>query len=230
MGDDVKLEVKSFDTESGFDYLTVNGEKYDGSGGPYRGQGSGNIHDVQTVSGEITWYTDYSVTRSGWTVCGQTVKDDGENRGLQYYPAMYFVDKKYNGLPMTCTGTVVGSPIYFKSYHLCAAACDAALQSCVGFSYFPTGHTKPNLCFLFSSFESGTYYTGCDKKDKKDKKGSFLDKSNATKTDQPIAEEPTFPVCVAKLEKFLGTTLKPDPSGKCKQCMTKLTKADRCWE
>jgi len=36
--------------------------------------------------------------------------------------------------------------------------------------------------------------------------------------------------CMAKLSKFEGTTLKPDPSGKCKQCMKKLVKAQRCYE
>jgi len=35
--------------------------------------------------------------------------------------------------------------------------------------------------------------------------------------------------CMAKLSKFEGTTLKPDPSGKCKQCMKKLVKAQRCY-
>jgi len=36
--------------------------------------------------------------------------------------------------------------------------------------------------------------------------------------------------CMAKLSKFEGTTLKPDPSGKCKQCMKKLVNAQRCYE
>lgn len=36
--------------------------------------------------------------------------------------------------------------------------------------------------------------------------------------------------CMAKLSKFEGTTLKPNPSGKCKQCMKKLVNAQRCYE
>jgi len=36
--------------------------------------------------------------------------------------------------------------------------------------------------------------------------------------------------CYAKLSRFEGTTLKPDGSGKCKQCLKKFTKADRCWK
>jgi len=35
--------------------------------------------------------------------------------------------------------------------------------------------------------------------------------------------------CYAKLSRFEGTTLKPDGSGKCKECLKKATKADRCW-
>merc|ERR1719235_2898685 len=35
--------------------------------------------------------------------------------------------------------------------------------------------------------------------------------------------------CVAKLSEFDGTTLKPDKSGKCKQCLKGLVEADRCY-
>ena len=139
---------------------------------------------------------------------------------------MYFVDKEYVDVPMTCTGTIVEEPIYFKNYHGCAAACDARNQKCVGFSYFPTTKDKANLCFLFSSFTNGQYYTGCDGPLKK----SFLQVNTTTNVDKPITEEPTHPICVAKLSKFVGTTLKPNEEGKCKQCFRELTKADRCWD
>jgi len=52
----------------------------------------------------------------------------------------------------------------------------------------------------------------------------------------PLPKKPDEPPkigevkCMAKLSKFEGTTLKPDPSGKCKQCMRKLVKAQRCYE
>jgi len=36
--------------------------------------------------------------------------------------------------------------------------------------------------------------------------------------------------CFAKLEDFEGTSLSPDPSGKCELCLTKATKADRCFK
>jgi len=35
--------------------------------------------------------------------------------------------------------------------------------------------------------------------------------------------------CMVKLSKFEGTTFKPDPEGKCKQCLKELTRADRCY-
>merc|ERR1719313_995359 len=68
------------------------------------------------------------------------------------------------------------------------------------------------MCVLFSNFKTGFYYTGCGK--------SFLQTSGQ-------ACEST---CYAKLSKFEGTTLKPNPSGKCKQCFKEVTKADRCYD
>jgi len=120
----------------------------------------------------------------------------------QYYPVMYFVDKEFDSVPSTCSGDAVAEPIVDESQDGCASACDAHLHSCVGFQYFDNGSNK--LCFLFSKFSEGFYYTGCGKK------------------------PPVESTCFAKLSKFEGTTLKPDGSGKCKQCFKKLTKADRC--
>ena len=48
------MEVEDFNVESGYDYLTVNGNKYSGRRRP---QG-------KEPSGEIKWFSDYSV--SGW--------------------------------------------------------------------------------------------------------------------------------------------------------------------
>jgi len=134
----------------------------------------------------------------------------------QYYPVMYFVDKKFEGVPSTCSGDKVGEPLVGLDEDDCAAACDANLPGCVGFQYIQQGEPatyhnkdepriKNQLCFLFSKFSTGFYYTGCGK------------------NPNPAA------VCYAKASKFEGTTLKPDPSGKCAQCFKKLTKANRCY-
>jgi len=117
----------------------------------------------------------------------------------QYYPVMYFVDKEFESVPSTCSGDKVGEPSVGLSEDGCASACDANIHSCVGFQYVKDG----GLCFQFSKFNTGFYYTGC--------------KGEASA------------VCYAKLSKFEGTTLKPNPSGKCAQCFKKLTKADRCY-
>jgi len=228
IGGEVNLEVKEFNTESYFDSITINGKYYSGSI-------NGDIKHATVASGYMDWYSDDIIPDSGFKICGghSGKAKEGEeepDRGLQYYPIMYFVDKAQREFPSTCTGTVVGAPIYFKSYHSCAAACDAENQNCVGFSYFPTGPNKPNLCFLFSDFKNAQYYTGCDGgKPKKFLQTSFLQKGNST-LDQPLTEEPTHPVCVAKLSKFVGTTLKPNKKGTCKQCLKELTEAKRCWE
>jgi len=125
----------------------------------------------------------------------------------QYYPVMYFVDKEFDDVPSTCTGDMVAQPLV-GSADACASACDSHIHSCVGFQFFKG---KKSGCVLFSNFKTGFYYTGCGK--------AFLQTKAA----------PFGATCYAKLSKFEGTTLKPNPSGKCKQCFTDLTKADRCY-
>jgi hypothetical protein len=139
----------------------------------------------------------------------------------QYYPVMYFVDKEFDEVPSTCTGEKVLKPIVGKSPDGCATACDAAIHSCVGFQYFKDGDDE--LCFLLASYKTGFYYTGCGGEPKKKVKPSFLQEGEGKKA------APFEAKCYAKLSKFESTTLKPDGSGKCKQCFKTLTKADRCY-
>jgi len=56
---DIPLSTEAFDTESGYDYLTVGGTQYSGSSGPSSG----------SYTGAMTWSSDYSVVRSGWRIC-----------------------------------------------------------------------------------------------------------------------------------------------------------------
>jgi len=81
--------------------------------------------------------------------------------GLQYYPMMYFVDKKYAETMTTCKGPLVDKPIVGESIDGCASACDAEIHNCVGFMYYGTGPSS--LCFLYSGFKTAMYWTGCDK-------------------------------------------------------------------
>jgi hypothetical protein len=53
-----KIDVIAFNTESGYDEMTVNGVEYSGDG-------SGLDGKVSTLS----WSTDEADTRSGWKVC-----------------------------------------------------------------------------------------------------------------------------------------------------------------
>jgi len=124
---------------------------------------------------------------------------------------MYFVDKEHKDTPQTCGGDAVAKPIVGGDEDSCAAACDSHGIGCVGFSFYAT---EKKLCFLFSKFETAFYYTGCGK--------AFL------QTEERAA--PYSVKCQAKFSAFEGTTLKPDGSGKCKQCLKKLTKADRCFK
>merc|ERR1719346_401783 len=56
---DVALTVDAFNTERGYDFLTMSGTQYSGTSGPASG----------TYSGAISWSTDSSVTKSGWKLC-----------------------------------------------------------------------------------------------------------------------------------------------------------------
>jgi len=64
--EDCELEVKSFDTESGYDFLKVNGEEYAGSGVAY------GPEDVFVMEGHnITFYADISNTGTGFDICAK---------------------------------------------------------------------------------------------------------------------------------------------------------------
>ena len=53
--------VGIFDTESNYDYLTINGHRYQGSSGP---------SSVAVDAGSsFTWRSDTSTTGAGWTLC-----------------------------------------------------------------------------------------------------------------------------------------------------------------
>jgi len=60
-GNSKSINVKAFDTETGYDILEVNGRQYSGTAGP---------NDV-VPSGTITWSSDYSITAGGWRLCLQ---------------------------------------------------------------------------------------------------------------------------------------------------------------
>merc|ERR1719277_2034490 len=55
----VDFTVEAFETERSYDWLTIGGRTYSGTSGPPNGP----------YSGEISWDSDYSVTKSGWKLC-----------------------------------------------------------------------------------------------------------------------------------------------------------------
>jgi len=138
-----------------------------------------------------------------------------DNTSKQYYPLMYFVDKSFVNMPSTCTGKPVLKPMAAVTLDECAYACDTQIHDCVGFSFYPTDfHGSSSLCFLFSKFTEVTYYTGCNA-------AMLLKLRGASQAAEEVG-------CMAKLSKFDGTFVKPDPSGKCPGCLKKATKAARC--
>lgn len=90
----------------------------------------------------------------------------------QYYSIMYFIDKEYDDdsvTPVTCDGDLVGEPVLGATPQDCAAACDNFVGECVGFMVLAAEHDGDAgfVCYLFSSFTSAQYYTGCDAPSKK---------------------------------------------------------------
>jgi hypothetical protein len=149
---------------------------------------------------------------------GKGGKDAGE-----YYPIMYFVDQEYVEVPTTCGGKWDSKTVYGVSIPECAAACDDSKDepACSGFFY------HKSMCFLFSKFESVTYYTGCVGEGS----GEFL---QAYRRNQKLSKVEVFEgmttSCFAKLENFEGTNLTPDPKGERKDALNHLKQASRCPE
>jgi len=62
VGADVSLVVQSFATEAGYDFLTVNGYQYSGSGEGLNGL-------VVRAGDVITWEADSVVSDAGFSIC-----------------------------------------------------------------------------------------------------------------------------------------------------------------
>jgi len=168
---------------------------------------------------------------------GEPKKVEGEPL-KQYHPIMYFVDREYETVPSTCGGETLKKPILASDAQQCAAACGAEGIACAGFSYVSLKSADNKVCFLFSKFKSVTYYTECGSEFLQ-KSVSFLQnpqathaaiqKSNSTQLSKKREDEEGT-MCYAKFASFTGTTLKPDPSGKCDLCLKTADKAQRCFE
>jgi len=130
---------------------------------------------------------------------------DAGNSGAQYKSAMYFVDKEFEAVPSTCTGDSSESPVV-GTFDSCARACDNDVHECVGFQYVHTTSQEADygLCFLFKKLKTVRYYTGCGEQGAPNVK------------------------CYAKFFKFEGTSIAPDASGKCENCLKEAKQADRC--
>lgn len=179
-----------------------------------------------------------------------------DNASKAYYPVMYFVDKEFESVPSTCTGTAAERPM-IATMDSCARACDEDVKDCVGFSYYPVVDDDQvnGLCFLMSKFKTVKYWTNCtgDDGDDADVESDPLD--DAGKVVKEIQSEENGPPfgpggpggwflqrraatgkvdalsvkCMAKLSNFNGVSLKPDASGKCDLCLKEAAKQGRCF-
>jgi len=120
-----------------------------------------------------------------------------------YYKIMYFVDKKFEEAPTTCSGTLLDKPIVGKTHAECGRICDRRGQDCKGFSYFQGG-----LCFLMRKFKTVRYYTECE--DDPSKMEGF---TNST--------------CSVRFSEYQGTNISPT-SKSCTECLTNVEAASGC--
>jgi len=120
-----------------------------------------------------------------------------------YYKIMYFVDKKFEDAPTTCSGTLLDKPIVGRTHGECGRICDRRGQECKGFSYFPDG-----LCFLMKKFKTVRYYTEC-----KDDPQALHDFTNTS--------------CSVRLSEYQGTDISPT-SKNCKECLKEVEGVSGC--
>lgn len=147
------------------------------------------------------------------------------NASKSYYSVMYFVDKEFDAVPSTCDGDVSAKPLV-GTVDTCASACDAQVGVCVGYSFFESADVSAGgLCFLFSKVKTAQYYTGCTAASAAP---TFLQQNMEMTPTTPAATGKTQ--CMVKFANYEGTTLKPDPSGKCKLCLKEASEAKRCFK
>lgn len=152
-----------------------------------------------------------------WNSTQLPIGDKPADWDKTYYPIMYFVDKEFDDVPSTCSGELLGKPVLNYGADECAAACDSLVGKCVGFAFL---EDQGGVCFLYSKFKTAQYYTGCGPPSKG---ASFLQTSKK-------AEGPFDAQCVAKLQFFEGTSLKPNIKCPTDNCLKELTKANRCFK
>ena len=64
-GTSLSVTATYFDTESGFDRISIGSTQWSGSSGP--------LSVLMNAGSVMTWYTDGSVARGGFTICGTAV-------------------------------------------------------------------------------------------------------------------------------------------------------------
>jgi hypothetical protein len=187
-----KLDLRKFKEASKAETLTASMKK------------------AATEGGEVTGSLGDLVAKAG---------PDFETPGgaSRYRPVMQFVDEKFAGVPSTCGGEAVGNSMVATADD-CAEVCDSMLNDCDGYSHFML--KKKGLCFLFTTIETVTYYTGCKKE------GSRLVQLAANKTS--VTDADLVANCMVKFYRFQGTSIAPKKGAECPKCLKKTYEAKRC--
>jgi len=144
----------------------------------------------------------------------------------EYRSIMWYVERDRAIHPATCMGNMLDFPMIDLNLDECAFACDNQRFGCRGFQYLSGKGKEPfsSLCFLYSDFDTTTFYTGCGGGG-----ASFLAKRQLGPPDAP--KDPIM-VCMAKRGKFMGMYVpagpKGWPQGFCRGCLRKTLDKSGC--
>lgn len=168
------LSVHQFDTETCCDKLTIGSTEYKGSSGP---------DGVSLTSGTVlSWYSDKSVTKTGWQICGAAIGVSAV--GGTPAPTPCVTEPNAND-----QGAAAGdlSSMYATSVEECSAACTAN-ERCAAFVYGDSSAPyMPNHCWLKERVTVRSFAQGY----------TFGERCDATPTPAPTTdsmEQPMFAV------------------------------------
>jgi len=128
------LNVQRFDTEYGYDKLTINARDYHGSRGP-RGV---------TPQGSIVWSTDSSVVRPGWNMCMGSKARITTTTTMDFGASPWVVVQGDCGVHGFCTWSP-NYPLQYGYLHICTVAVNDAAATPLTVQHFNTEYYYDKL-------------------------------------------------------------------------------------
>jgi len=125
---EAEITVEAFNTESGYDFLSMGGASYSGTSGPASG----------TYTGVISWASDYSEVRSGWKLCQGSSPGPVPTPTAAPTPAPTTAPPTQAPTPTTQAPTPPSPPAPTPSTGNCSSWCEPPAD-CVDYPYSCSG-------------------------------------------------------------------------------------------